>query len=159
MGFECSVGPERYDGQFADLFVSCVGETEGYLAKLKREIVGLRGSFEDLKSVKYLQYTMNEVMKLHPIVPANGRICISDTTLPDGGNLLTGNPLCYVMYRRKDLYGEDAEEFKPGRWETLRPSWTYLPFNGGLKLCIGQQFALTEAVFTIVRLLQAFKGG
>ncbi|XMA19180.1 hypothetical protein WAI453_011971 [Rhynchosporium graminicola] len=62
------------------------------------------------------------------------------------------------MYRRKDLYGEDAEEFKPGRWETLRPSWRYLPFNGGLKLCIGQQFALTEAVFTIVRLLQAFKG-
>ncbi|XMA19181.1 hypothetical protein WAI453_011972 [Rhynchosporium graminicola] len=85
MGFECSVGPERYDGQFADLFVSCVGETEGYLAKLKREIVGLRGSFEDLKSINYLQYTMNEVMRLHPIVPANGRICISDTTLPDGG--------------------------------------------------------------------------
>jgi hypothetical protein len=47
------------------------------------------------------------------------------------------------MHRRKDYYGEDAEEFKPERWldnaETgqkgLRPGWEYLPFNGGASKC------------------------
>jgi cytochrome P450 len=65
------------------------------------------------------------------------------------------------MHRRKDIYGPDAEEFRPERWapeEGLRPGWGYLPFNGGPRICVGQQFALAEASYTIVRLLQAFRG-
>ena len=63
------------------------------------------------------------------------------------------------MHRRKDIYGPDAEEFRPERWspeEGLRPGWGYLPFNGGPRICVGQQFALTEASYAIVRLLQEF---
>lgn len=61
------------------------------------------------------------------------------------------------MHRRKDIYGPDAEEFNPDRWdEGLRPGWAYLPFNGGPRICVGQIFALTEASYTIVRLLQEF---
>ena len=63
----------------------------------------------------------------------------------------------FSMHRRKDFYGEDAEEFKPERWEKLRPGWEYLPFNGGPRICIGQQYALSEATYTTVRLLQEFK--
>jgi cytochrome P450 len=65
------------------------------------------------------------------------------------------------MHRRTDVYGPDALEFRPERWnseEGLRPGWAYLPFNGGPRICVGQQFALTEASYTIVRLLQEFKG-
>jgi cytochrome P450 len=62
----------------------------------------------------------------------------------------------YAMHRRKDIYGPDAEEFKPERWETLRVGWGYLPFNGGPRICVGQQFALTEAGYTTVRLMQVF---
>ena len=61
------------------------------------------------------------------------------------------------MHRRKDFYGEDAEEFKPERWESLRPGWEYLPFNGGPRICLGQQYALTEASYVTVRMLQEFK--
>jgi cytochrome P450 len=60
------------------------------------------------------------------------------------------------MHRRTDIYGPDAEEFKPERWEALRVGWGYLPFNGGPRICVGQQFALTEAGYTIVRLMQNF---
>jgi len=62
------------------------------------------------------------------------------------------------MHRRKDIYGADADEFKPDRWDqaSLRPGWGYLPFNGGPRICVGQQFALTEASYTIVRLMQEF---
>ena len=43
------------------------------------------------------------------------------------------------MHRRKDYYGEDADEFKPERWEKLRPGWEYLPFNGGPRICLGRE--------------------
>ncbi len=63
------------------------------------------------------------------------------------------------MHRRKDIYGPDADVFNPDRWdEGLRPGWGYLPFNGGPRICVGQIFALTEASYTIVRLLQEFGG-
>jgi cytochrome P450 len=61
------------------------------------------------------------------------------------------------MHRRRDIYGADADEFRPERWETLRPGWEYLPFNGGPRICLGQQYALTEAAYVSVRLLQEFK--
>lgn len=35
--------------------------------------------------------------------------------------------------------------------------WGYLPFNGGPRVCLGQQFALTEIAYTVVRILQEFK--
>jgi cytochrome P450 len=61
------------------------------------------------------------------------------------------------MHRRTDFYGPDANEFRPERWEENgRRGWEYLPFNGGPRICLGQQYALTEASFTIVKLLQRF---
>jgi cytochrome P450 len=64
------------------------------------------------------------------------------------------------MQRRADLYPlsqPPAHEFHPERWEKWFPkSWNYIPFNGGPRICLGQQFALTEMGYTTVRLLQAF---
>lgn len=62
----------------------------------------------------------------------------------------------WAMHRRQDLYGPDANEFRPERWADLRPGWEYLPFNGGPRICIGQQYALTEAAYVTVRLAQQF---
>lgn len=36
-------------------------------------------------------------------------------------------------------------------------SWQYIPFNGGPRICIGQQFALTEMSYSLVRLFQEFE--
>lgn len=65
----------------------------------------------------------------------------------------------YAMHRRTDFYGSDAEEFRPERWEdgSLQPRWEYLPFNGGPRICIGQQYALTEVGYVIVRMAQEFR--
>ncbi|KAL6720966.1 hypothetical protein ACLMJK_000066 [Lecanora helva] len=70
----------------------------------------------------------------------------------------------YAMHRRKDLYGNDADEFRPDRWDEnavdgpdlSKIGWGYLPFNGGPRVCLGQEFAMLEASFAIVRLLQTF---
>ena len=64
----------------------------------------------------------------------------------------------YSLHRRKEVYGEDAEEFNPERWESLKLSaWDFLPFNGGPRICLGQQYALIEASFTLIRILQRFQ--
>jgi len=63
------------------------------------------------------------------------------------------------MQRREDLFGTDVNEFNPLRWETWTPvPWTYIPFNGGPRICLGQNFALTEMGYATVKMLQTFKG-
>lgn len=64
------------------------------------------------------------------------------------------------MHRRKDIYGPDADEFRPERWENgalKNVGYGYLPFNGGPRVCLGQEFALLEAAYTVVRLLQTYE--
>ena len=148
--------------------------------KLQADVETLGGevpTYEQLRNLKYLKALLNESLRLHPVVPGNSREAYEDTTLPLGGGPDGSAPLfikkgsvvawsVYTMHRRKDYYGEDAEDFKPERWlddpatgrKGLRPGWEYLPFNGGARICLGQQFALTEASYTTVRLCQAFSG-
>lgn len=124
-------------------------------------------TFATLKSCQYLQYVMNESLRLFPVVPFNRRSATRDTTLPRGGGpdgqspiyIKKGQSVVYsthIMHRRKDIWGPDAEEFKPERWLNRKAGWEYIPFNGGPRICIGQQFALTEAGYVLVRLLQRF---
>lgn len=61
-----------------------------------------------------------------------------------------------MMHRRQDLWGDDALSFRPERWEQRFPAWQFLPFLGGPRICLGQQFALVEASFLLVRLLHEF---
>ncbi|KAF4629186.1 hypothetical protein G7Y89_g8956 [Cudoniella acicularis] len=139
-------------------------------AEISNELHGEKPNYETLRNLKYLKYFLNEALRLYPVVPANGRFAVRDTTIPLGGGPDGKSPIMipkgtvvaysvYSMHRRKDIYGPDALEFRPERWapeEGLRPGWGYLPFNGGPRICVGQQFALTEASYTIVRLLQEF---
>lgn len=142
--------------------------------KLRAEIletVGLERAptYDDLKNMKYLQNTMSETLRLYPVVPFNVRLALKDTTLPRGGGpdglspvgILKDTPIGYstlVMQRRADLTPDNTLVFSPERWETWQPKpWNYIPFNGGPRICIGQQFALTEMGYTIVRMLQRYE--
>ncbi|KAK5125177.1 hypothetical protein LTR85_000853 [Meristemomyces frigidus] len=143
--------------------------------KLRATVVETFGTYDDpqdisfatLKGCQYLQHCINETLRLWTVVPGNGRRSNKPTTLPRGGGPDGQSPIylpaeidvnysIHVMHRRKDLWGEDANEFKPERFQGRKPGWEYLPFNGGPRICIGQQFALTEASYVIVRLLQRF---
>ncbi|KAK7978423.1 cytochrome P450 [Apiospora saccharicola] len=140
-------------------------------AKLKAEVAGLEGrapTYETLKGLKYVKYCLNESLRTHPVVPLNSREAMQDTVLPRGGGPDGQSPVfvpkgtvvgwsCYVLHRNRAYYGDDADQFRPERWETLRPSWEYLPFNGGPRICVGQQYALTEAAYVTIRLVQEFE--
>jgi cytochrome P450 len=88
----------------------------------------------------------------------------------------TVNICVYAMHRRADLWGDDVMEYKPERWDGRKTDWAFLPFSGGPRSCLGSEFflalgesraianvgpkteeyALTEAAFLTVRLLQHF---
>lgn len=129
-------------------------------SRLRQEILSTFGTgdsieeitFADLKAVRYLQYVINETLRLYPVVPMNSRVATKDTTLPCGGGpdrkqpiaVMKGDLVGYSMYhmqRRTDLWGPDALEFKPERWEGQKSGWFYLPFSGGPRICLGRQSA------------------
>lgn len=149
-------------------------------AKLRKEILDTVGptrrpTYEDLKNMPYLKHTINETLRLYPAVPYNVRFALADTTLPTGGGpngdlplpVLKGDGVIYstlAMQRRRDLYPPTSEHFadpavfSPERWERWTPkAWHYIPFNGGPRICIGQNFALAEIGYTIVRILQRYE--
>ncbi|KAH6654776.1 cytochrome P450 [Truncatella angustata] len=141
------------------------------VSKIREEISELEDdnpAWEQLKHLKYLNWAVKEALRLHPPVPSNSRAAVRDTVLPIGGGRDGKSPVfvpkdtlvyyqIWTVHRRKDIYGEDAEEFRPERWETLKPGHEYLPFNGGPRICIGQNFALTQMAMATFRLLQYFK--
>ncbi|RDW67901.1 putative cytochrome P450 52A12 [Coleophoma cylindrospora] len=143
--------------------------------KLRKIILDEFGTYENpreitfarLKNCRYLQHCNNETLRIYPVVPMNGRTANKDTTLPRGGGedgrstifIPKGSSVIYsvyVMHHREDIWGPDVEAFNPERWEDRKVGWEYLPFNGGPRICLGQQFALTEASYVTVRLLQRF---
>lgn len=103
-------------------------------------------------------------------MPLNNREAVRTTILPTGGGPDGTSPIMvrkgelvvfsqYVNTRMKSLFGEDACNFRPERWETGELDdigWGYFPFNGGPRQCLGEDFALMEISYTIIRLLQTF---
>src|SRR5271170_2827863 len=87
------------------------------------------------------------------------------TMLPTGGGPDGNSPILirrgevvvfssYVNSRRKNIYGPDANEFRSERWETGELAdigWAYFPFNGGPRTCLGQDFAMMEVSYTLIR--------
>ncbi|CAI5755862.1 unnamed protein product [Candida verbasci] len=143
--------------------------------KLRKEILEAFGNdvselitFESLKKCEYLKAVINESLRMYPSVPKNGRVAVKNTTIPRGGGPDGNSPILVkkgttVIYNinathfDEVYYGKDAKEFKPERWfeeSTRKLGWSYLPFNGGPRICLGQQFALTEASYVIARLVQ-----
>ena len=97
------------------------------------------------------------MLRLYPSVPINSRFALEATTLPRGGGADGSKPVmvrkgdavayaAYAMHRRKSLYGEDADSFRPERWDPdennavnlKKIGWGYLPFNGGPRICLGR---------------------
>lgn len=144
--------------------------------KLREEILTLLGrtcntiSVTALKNCKYLHAILNETLRIHPGVPRNVRYAIRDTTLPRGGGrdgefpilVRKGQAVGYFIcatHFDEQVYGTDCYIFRPERWFELditKLGWSYLPFNGGPRICLGQQFALLEASYVLARLAQCY---
>ncbi|KAF7868659.1 hypothetical protein EAF04_005189 [Stromatinia cepivora] len=145
------------------------------LARLRDEIISTTGESKvitraQINKMTYLKYVLNETNRLYAVVPVNVRMATNTTFLPRGGGSDGLSPLLvpkgmgivfspYHMHRDPDIYGDDANEFRPERWEDDRLKnigLGFMPFHGGPRICLGKDFALTEASYGIVRVLQTF---
>ena len=141
-------------------------------AKLRQEINGIGSAKltpKLLKSLTYLNCVINETLRLYPAISANERIALSDTILPSGGGPDGTYPVFVekgvkvvlwfsTMARRKDLWGEDAAEWRPERWQNAKPDrWINLSFGAGPRSCPGSELGLIQIGMTMVRLAQKYQ--
>ena len=131
---------------------------------------GQQPTRDDLKQMTYLGLVIKEALRIYPPVPVNQRAATRTTTIPTGGGPDGKSPvmvregesvgyLMYAMHRREDLYGPDAKKFRPERWQNdaLKDiGYGYLPFGAGPRACLGQEFAMLEANYTVARMIQWF---
>ncbi|MCJ1264282.1 hypothetical protein MMC22_004153 [Lobaria immixta] len=124
-------------------------------------------TFENLKRCQYLHNVINETFRFASIVSLNMRCAVRDTTLPKGGGPDGTQPIFvpkghtimlafHALQHRADIWGDDVEVFNPDRFQGRKFDWNFLPFGAGPRICMGQQFALTEISYIIVRFLQRF---
>ncbi|KAJ6574605.1 cytochrome P450 [Mycena capillaripes] len=153
--------------------------------KLRAEIVEApeHMDYEQLGSLPYLDGFIHEVLRLYPpVTPVMNRETVEDTTLPLGtpligvdGQQITSIPVpkgttIYIAIqaanRNRRIWGDDALEFKPERWQngkagtqTDRLCGIYgnmMTFLGGGRSCLGFQFALLEIKVIVSVLLRSF---
>jgi cytochrome P450 len=109
---------------------------------------------------EYIARVVKEVLRLYPPAWIIGRESVREVTLSDGSLIPSGttvftSPL--LLHRRADLFA-DPNRFDPERWLGPEPPpFAYVPFGGGARRCIGEEFALHETAIVLQALLQHYR--
>jgi cytochrome P450 len=111
-------------------------------------------SIGDLPKLNYVEKVFRESMRLYPPVWTMGRFVQSDYklgeyTIPKGSSLMFSQ---YVMHHTAKYY-DKPESFDPDRWteefKMQLPRFSYFPFGGGIRGCVGEPFAWQEGILLI----------
>jgi cytochrome P450 len=133
--------------------------------QVHRELAGvLQGrapTHADLERLIYTRAAVAESMRLYPPAWGLARQALRDVTItgqlvPAGAVVLAAQ---WVVHR-DPRWWPDPEAFKLERWITPdpdRPRWSYFPFGGGPRQCIGEAFAWTEAILALATLAQKWR--
>ena len=134
--------------------------------KLHQEIDEVLGSriptFADVAQLRYTEMVLAESMRLYPPAWATGRLAVGDCEIagyrvPPRSLVLFSQ---YVMHRDERYYKHPLA-FDPERWtpeaRESRPQFSYFPFGGGPRRCIGEGFAWMEGILLIATLAQKWR--
>lgn len=143
-----------------------LSQTPEVEAKLHEELDTVLGgrapTFADLPKLKYTEWVIKEALRLYPPAHGFGRqtvtdVQIGDYTIPKGAIVFI---YPYIVHRDSRWFPE-PEAFKPERWandyEKQIPKYAYIPFGGGPRICIGNQFALMEARLILATIAQHYR--
>jgi cytochrome P450 len=106
----------------------------------------------------YLDAVAKEALRARPVIPGVGRVVrgapfrLGQWVIPEGVEI---NPSIRVLHARGDLY-PDPRAFRPERFltEPIPDTYTWLPFGGGPRRCLGASFAMMEMRLVLRRVLE-----
>lgn len=116
-------------------------------------------------NLPFLMATYYEALRLFPPVPFEIQECQQDVTLPDHTFLPKDSIVIWciwAMNRSKELYGYDADIFKPERWLDgdgsfhPRSAFEFPVFNGGPRACLGKKMAELMAMYLLAHVFLNF---
>jgi cytochrome P450 len=127
------------------------------LYRTPRVLDKLRASLEEGET-DYLDATVKEALRLRPVIAGVGRKVrgpfeLNGRTIPIGTEL---NPSISIVHRRPDVYPQ-PEEFRPERFldaDTAPDTYSWIPFGGGVRRCLGASFALMEMREVVRRVVE-----
>jgi cytochrome P450 len=147
---------------WAFLLLAQAPEVEAALAEeLKKTLQGRPPAYADLPRLPYARAVIQETLRLYPPVWMTGRqsvrLCeIGGFRVPAGAFIMTSQ----WAAQRLPQHFPCPDDFRPERWlngETVGlPRFAYFPFGGGPRICIGQNFALVEAILLLAAIAQRF---
>jgi len=130
--------------------------------ELDAVLAGRAPTVEDVPALRYAEMVVAETMRLYPPAWALGRTAVADHEaggyhIPRGSLVLVSQ---YVMHRDPRFF-PDPERFDPGRFtpeaKAARPQFSYFPFGGGPRRCIGEGFAWMEATLLLASLARRWR--
>ncbi|XP_024977825.1 protein LUTEIN DEFICIENT 5, chloroplastic [Cynara cardunculus var. scolymus] len=138
------------------------------VSKLQNEVDAVLGdrfpTIEDMKKLKYTTRVINESLRLYPQPPVLIRRSLEDDVL-DKYPIKRGEDFFISVWNlhRSPKHWADADKFNPERWPLDGPNpnetnqnFSYLPFGGGPRKCVGDMFASFEAIVAVSMLVRRF---
>jgi cytochrome P450 len=134
-------------------------------SRFHREVDALGGRLpqpDDLANLPYTRMILAESMRLYPPAWAVGRRAINE--FEAGGYSIPARSMVLMsqyITHRDPRFHPDPERFDPERWlpemATMRPKFSYFPFGGGTRVCIGEQFAWMEGILILATIAQKWR--
>jgi cytochrome P450 len=116
----------------------------------------------DVPNLRYTEMILAEALRLYPPAWAIGRKAKDAFRL--GGFEIPAHSICIVspyVVQRDARWFPDPEKFDPERWtpeaREARPKFSYFPFGGGARVCIGERFAWMEGVIVMAAIAQKWR--
>jgi cytochrome P450 len=132
-------------------------------AELDEVLAGNLPTVEHLPRLRYTEWVVKEAMRLYPPVPNVGREAVEECEIggyriPKGAQVAV---VQWMTHRDKRWYGDDVLEFRPERWDNdlarRLPRCAYYPFVDGPRVCIGNHFAMMEAILIVATIASRYR--